>query len=177
MHASAVNLVIIDRMITEFHQKTISAIVAAVITTVGIALCYVIWQWHSDWQIAHQPLAVQEDQSDREAEILVASLPDTHLFGKSLTAGNVPISNLQFRVTGIAKVDHPTGKNVSKVYISVAGQPSKIYEIGDTLPYGVKVYDITDDTVILENDGHLEKLPLPRSSLEFKPPYDPKEHP
>jgi hypothetical protein len=66
------------------------------------------------------------------------------------------------------KVEHELNGSISKAYISISGQPGKIYQIGDNLPYGVKVYDITPDTVILENDGHLEKLPLPREKLLFK---------
>lgn len=159
----------------EFHQKTILGLVVATAATLVLSLFYVLWLWYGDWLIAYQTLPQAADQSNHETQNLIASLPNAHLFGQSLT-GNVPISNLQFKITGIAKVDHPTENNTSKVYISVSGQPSRIYEVGDTLPYGVKVYDITDDTVILENDGHLEKLPLQRAPLEFKPAYDPKEH-
>jgi hypothetical protein len=51
----------------------------------------------------------------------------------------------------------------------MSGQPSKIYQVGDSLPYGVKVHEITHDAVILENGGHLEKLPMTREKLKFKP--------
>ena len=64
---------------------------------------------------------------------------------------------------------------VSKAYISIDGQPSKIYQVGESLPSGVKVYDITPNEVVLENDGNLEKLPLPREQLKFKPKLEEHE--
>ena len=72
-------------------------------------------------------------------------------------------------ITGIVKsMDDGKGK-ASKVYISLAGKPSKIYQLGDTLPYGVRIYQITADTIIFDNDGRLEKLSLTRDKLVFKP--------
>jgi len=92
------------------------------------------------------------------------------LFGNTYSKnGDVPISDLELRVTGIVKVENETVGSASKAYISISGQPSKIFQVGDSLPYGVKVHDISFDAVILENGGHLEKLPLPRETLEFKP--------
>ncbi len=91
-----------------------------------------------------------------------------HLFGMSAT-GDMPITNLELRVTGIAREADAQSENVSRAYISIAGGVSKIYQVGDSLPDGVKIYDITSDTVILENSGKLEKLPMPRQKLQFKP--------
>ena len=103
---------------------------------------------------------------------MIASIPDEHLFGKAFSkSGDVPITNLQLRVTGIVKVQDEENGSYSKAYISISGQPSKIYQVGDSLPYGVKVYAISHDTVILENGGRLEKLPLPREKLVFKPQH------
>lgn len=135
----------------------------------AITLFSSIWQWHSDWVLIHEPAPVASVQTD-PTTAMINSLPNAHLFGEAFNkTSGMPITNLQLRVTGIVKVNKENGDNVSKAYISISGQPTKIYEIGDPLPYGVKVYSITDDAVILENDGHLEKLPLPREKLEFKP--------
>lgn len=130
-----------------------------------------ISQWAADWQLTRanldisQPIAAQ----DANAE-LISAIPNHHLFGHNLAAnGEVPISSLELRVTGIVKVDSKENENNSKAYISISGAPSKIYQVGDSLPDGVKVYDITADAIILENGGHLEKLPLPRDRLRFKP--------
>lgn len=132
---------------------------------------YASSQWHADWLLTHEPShATTITQQDQTAS-LIAAIPDRHLFGKAFSGNgdDAPISSLQFKVTGIVKVANGDKLDISKAYISVDDKPAKIYEVGDSLPYGVTVYDIASDAVILENNGHLEKLPLPRSQLEFKP--------
>lgn len=136
----------------------------------GLALCCALmlssWQWYADWRLVQQKLApINVTHHDDNSQNLIASLPNTHIFGKPVSAGSVPLSSLQFKVSGIVKTD--VSKD-SKVYISLAGGESKIFHVGDKLPYGVKVYEITPDSVILENDGHLEKLTLTREKLQFK---------
>lgn len=149
------------------YGTIVSAILAGL---TALTLIAAVIQWHADWQLAHaKPAITRQDNTPAAAE-LVASIPSEHLFGKSFDeGGDMPISNLQLKVTGIMKFTDDQGNDQSKATISIAGEASKIYQKGDTLPYGVKVYNITDEAVVLENDGHLEKLPLPRESLQFKP--------
>lgn len=151
------------------NRHTVLAICASLMLLVGITLSYALWQWHRDWLLAHQetitvsPLATIDETAE-----MIAAIPSYHLFGQSFSNGTVPITNLQLRVTGIVKSFHEANGG-SKAYISISGQPGKIFQVGDNLPYGVKVYEITPDTVILQNDGRLEKLPLPREKIKFKP--------
>lgn len=135
----------------------------------GMTAIYTGWQWYQDWKIAHQLIIEKPSlKMTDESATIINALPKAHLFGQAFSKGQVPTSNLQLRVTGIVKANQEGAGIFSKAYISIAGQPSKIYQIGDDLPYGVKVYDITSNMVILQNDGRLEKLPLPREPLEFK---------
>lgn len=132
----------------------------------SITLIYVCWQWYDDFQLAHTHQTSITLPTTTEAATLITNLPNTHLFGKGMAG--LPITSLHLLVTGIVKVgDEPNAS--SKAYISISGQPSKIYHVGDELPGGVHVYSISNDTIILENDGELEKLPLPRQPLQFKP--------
>lgn len=151
------------------QQRTVG-LCAGLAVLVGITFLYATKQWYSDWVLAHQQPPAAVGLATDETATLIAGLPDSHLFGQDLTdTGNMPISSLQLKVTGIVKVENEQGRNVSKVYISSGGGATKIYQVGDIMPSGVKVYDISADAVILENDGKLEKLPLPREPLEFKP--------
>lgn len=135
-----------------------------------LTLIFSLQQWYADWVIAHASKTSAYISTKNETAEMIAAIPDEHLFGQNLTeSGNAPISNLGLKVTGIVKIDEPNAQSVSKVYISISGKPSKIFRVGDELADGVKVYDITSDTVILDNDGHIEKLPLPREGLTFKP--------
>lgn len=153
-------------------QRTTLGILAGLALLVLATFCLTIWQWRSDWALSHQNMPAVLAPSNGMGNV-ITTLPKNHLFGQSL-AGEMPISSLQLRVTGIAKVENEHGSS-SKAYISIADQPSKIYQVGDDLPYGVKIYAITPDTVILTRDGELEKLPLPREKLEFKAHEDPSD--
>ena len=160
-------------MILNFQlpQRSIPIIGGALALTVGFLCFYSIWRWQSDWTLAHQTVTSNAKlNTTDETSLMIAAIPDNHLFGMAFDhSGDVPVTDLQLRVTGIVKVnDEQQKESVSKVYISSSGQPGKIYQVGDTLPYGVKIYEITGDAVILENSGRLEKLPLPREPLPFK---------
>ncbi|EKD71207.1 MAG: hypothetical protein ACD_46C00246G0006 [uncultured bacterium] len=164
----------IDFKQIQLTERTMLSMIVLLSVSTLIMFFYASWQWRNDWIIAHQEIVNTSLSTIDDTQEMIASIPKAHLFGQSFTNGEVPISSLQLRVTGIVKIDPEQEDNKSKAYISIQGQPSKIYEKGDDLPYGVKVYDITSDAVILENNGHLEKLPLPREKLEFKP-FQPKE--
>lgn len=99
--------------------------------------------------------------------LLIADIPTWHLFGNAAAMDNsdLPITSLQLHLIG---VDKTAPEKFSHVIISEAGQPGKVYQVGDHISSDVIVYAITIDGVILENNGHLEKLPLQRATLEFQ---------
>lgn len=134
--------------------------------TVGLGLN----AWVGDWQRIHHPPITAIIPHENLA-ILPKQIADNHLFGQTLTAdGDVPVTNLDCRVTGITKVFNEHGDDVSRATIAIAGAADKMYQVGDALPDGVKIVSIEPNAVILENDGRLEKLPLPRTHLDFQPP-------
>lgn len=153
--------------ISSYYWFIFCALMSALI---AMTLTFDIRQWHHDWLLTHThfsnkaAIATKNDEKD-----LLEYLSKTHLFGQSLSKGNLPMTNLQLHLTGIINLEHQTNHLASKALIAIANQPSKIYKIGDKLPYGVKIYDIIADTVILENNGHFEKISLPREKLVFKP--------
>lgn len=152
----------------QINQRYLVGATAALGILLTVTLLYVLTSWIQDWRLAHQAVVSNLKLDSGANAQLIADIPNQHLFGLSPT-GDMPITNLELRVTGIAREADAQRDNTSKAYISIAGGPSKIYQVGDNLPDGVKVYDITPDTVILENGGKLEKLPLPREKLQFKP--------
>ncbi|HEU5281373.1 MAG TPA: type II secretion system protein N [Gammaproteobacteria bacterium] len=125
--------------------------------------------WVSDWALIHQAPMVAAIPHEN-SNTLQKHIADAHLFGRNLSAdGDVPVTNLDCRVTGITKIFNEHGSDVSHATISIAGAPDKRYQVGDALPDGVKIVGIESNAVILENDGRLEKLPLPRTTLVFQP--------
>lgn len=151
-------------------QRAINAIYGGIVVIIGLTFIACLAQWREDWKITHQP-APPVQHIENKMTKMIAAIPGNHLFGKS-AGGKIPISSLELRVTGIVKVEDEQGNEVSKAYIAQSGQPAKIYQVGDTVTGGVKIHSITADTVILDNGGELEKLPLPREPLVFKPRDD-----
>jgi type II secretory pathway component PulC len=103
-----------------------------------------------------------------ESLVLIKQIPNWHLFGSPPLAAyltTLPITSLQLHLVGIVQA---VSANRSRAIISIAGQPGKIYQPGDTLVAGVKINRIAADNVTLENGGRLEKLPLARPPLLFQ---------
>jgi hypothetical protein len=151
-------------------QRAINAIYGGIALIIGMTFIGCLAQWRDDWKLTHQPNTSTE-QFGNKTMSMIAAIPGDHLFGKS-AGGKIPISSLELRVTGIVKVEDEHGNEVSKAYISQAGQAAKIYQIGDNITDNVKIHSISADTIILDNGGELEKLPLPREPLVFKPRDD-----
>lgn len=121
--------------------------------------------WHRDYLLAHTPTTKIAQPASNQMIALIMQLPDQHLFGVSGQSADLPITSLQLHLVGIVKADTASA---SRAIISEAGQPGKIYQTGDNLTAGVRIKTITADGVILENGGHMEKLPLSRPPLTFQ---------
>jgi type II secretory pathway component PulC len=126
-----------------------------------------LYTWHADAVIMHDQLATTAsglDVADAEAA-LIARLPQQHIFGAADDSDFLPITSLQLHLTGIIK---DSSDQTSKIIVSEAGQPGKVYSVGDMLTSGIKIYSINEDGVVLEHSGRLEKLPLTRMRLQFQ---------
>lgn len=141
-----------------------------------ITLVYVISQWHRDFYLTRTiTTAVPILASNDDTTEMINAIPEAHLFGHS--ASNLPVTSLGIRLMGISQVettenaqeDNTTANNNSHALISTSDNPAKSYRIGDKLPNGIKIHEIHANYIILNNDGRLEKLPLQRAPLEFKP--------
>jgi type II secretory pathway component PulC len=127
-----------------------------------------LFNWHADYVLDSMPVATVSAESAASAEAtLIAALPSQHIFGWQSNEDTdfLPITNLQLHLTGVLK---DANDNSSQVIISEAGQPGKIYGVGDVLTDGIKIYGISDDGIVLEHGGRLEKLPLDRPRLQFQ---------
>ena len=143
---------------------------AAVCLLLLVTLIKMPLTWYADNKLSKVPVVATIDLPVLQVQSsdLIQQIPSWHLFGNAAKPADtsfLPITSLQLRLIGIVQA-YP--ENKSSVIISEAGQPGKVYLVGDMLPVGVKVDAITGDGVILENAGHLEKLPLQRQSLSFQ---------
>jgi general secretion pathway protein C len=122
------------------------------------------------WLASASPAQSAQSASRSGAHKVLPDIASWHLFGSrppAIAAGqvaNLPATTLQLTLSGLFK---DTRTQQSKALISAPGHPSKAYGVGDALPSGATVYQILDDGVILERNGHLEKLTLPIQPLKF----------
>lgn len=152
---------------TLWGRRTALGVVVLMGVLILVTLIEIPFAWQKEEQMA-QPAAVNFT-SNNQLLTELAKLPEQHLFGQyGLTTQTslLPVTSLQIKLIGII---HAIPAEFSRVIISEAQQPGKIYQVGDILPSsGVKIYAITQQGVILNNGGRLEKLPLQRSALQFQ---------
>jgi general secretion pathway protein C len=97
----------------------------------------------------------------------IASITNAHLFGtandpaKSANATDAPQTSMALVLTGII-----AGRNPSAGF-AILGEnatAAKVHAVGDNVPGGAKLHSVYSDRVLLDRNGHLESLSLPRQS-------------
>jgi type II secretory pathway component PulC len=157
--------IIAPLLTTEWSRRSGLIAIAVFSLFLCITLVKIPLAWHSDYVLAHTQTITKTTQPFADQTMaFILQLPNQHLFGASETT-HLPITSLQLHLVGIIQAD---SENASRVIISEANQPGKIYQIGDSLLSGVRIKAITANSVILENGGHIEKLPLSRPPLTFE---------
>ena len=133
----------------------------------------------SSWAALHlasfspTELAALSQQVNSESE-LPQFLPKAHLFGFNPPASGatLAITNAPLRLTGLitggTEAEGSLGPSPAKAIVSSEGGIGKLYQEGDLLPGGLRLTTIKADGLILDDDGHLEFLPLQRPHLEEK---------
>ncbi|MCD6039388.1 MAG: hypothetical protein K0S27_788 [Gammaproteobacteria bacterium] len=151
---------------TKWGQRSGLAAVAIFSLCSFITLVEIPIIWHGDYVLAHAQTTIKSFPSlTNHIGELIMQIPDRHLFGMSgKRAAGLPITSLELRLVGVVQGN---SESASRAMISEASRAAKIYHVGDSLTPGVYIKAITPDSVILENDNHIEKLPLLRPPLRF----------
>jgi len=96
----------------------------------------------------------------------VAAIVNAHVFGISPVQArspedpaNAPQTSMPLVLTGIIAADDPEN---GLAILGQSAQAAKVYAVGDNVPGGAKLHSVFSDRVVLERDGHLESLALPR---------------
>jgi general secretion pathway protein C len=115
-------------------------------------------------------LNVSSKVQDKRHEDSVASLLNSSLFGvyvpNDLTDDNIKKSMLNVTLSGILLGNT---KEESQVIIRSASGEDNTYKTGDKIPGGAIIKRIMPEGVLLEHDGVLESLSLPKDDLKFEP--------
>ncbi|MBX5460260.1 MAG: type II secretion system protein GspC [Steroidobacteraceae bacterium] len=96
----------------------------------------------------------------------VAAIANSGLFGAAkpaavANAADAPRTSIPLVLTGIIAANDP------RQGLAILGEnaaSTKVYAVGDTVPGGVKLHSVLNDKVILDRNGTLESLTLPRQS-------------
>jgi general secretion pathway protein C len=110
-----------------------------------------------------EPVVTGQPVRSRNSGVNVQSVVAAHLFGvaaresKALDPSNAPRSANLLLAGTIATQDPKHGVAI----ISDGGAPSKVYSVGDNVA-GASLYSVYLDHVILDRNGALETLTLPR---------------
>jgi len=112
----------------------------------------------------------------RQAPVDIAAITNSHLFGVApAPAGsgdaNAPQTNMPLVLTGVIAANDPRD-GLAILGPSVAA--TKVYAVGDDIPGGARLHGVLSDRVLLERNGRIEALALPRqpsgAGLSAPPP-------
>jgi general secretion pathway protein C len=93
----------------------------------------------------------------------LATITNSHLFGTApiakQDAANAPATSIPLVLTGIIAGNDPQN---GLAILGPTPQATKVYAVGDTIAGGPKLHSVYSDRVVIDRDGQLESLALPR---------------
>ena len=108
-------------------------------------------------------------KEDSSQYILTSSLFGVYV-PDNMNEASVKKSMLNVTLVGILLADKLED---SQVIIGSASGEQRTYKIGDAIPGGAKIEKITAAGVLVEHNGGLESLSLPKNDLTFEPVAEP----
>jgi general secretion pathway protein C len=95
----------------------------------------------------------------------VAAITNAHLFGAAPAPksddANAPQTSMPLVLTGIIAGNDP--KNGLAI-LGASAQTAKVYAVGDSVPGGATLHSVYIERVVIERNGQLESLALPRQT-------------
>jgi general secretion pathway protein C len=104
-------------------------------------------------------------QAPQTARLNVAEIANGALFGnpkvQDANAADARPTNIPLVLTGVIAVQDPRN---GLAILGENAQAAKVYAVGDSVPGGVTLHSVYNDRVILDRNGSLESLALPRQN-------------
>src|SRR5256885_7645750 len=105
--------------------------------------------------VRHAPL--------RSRVLDLAAITSAHLFGAAPAlkqdGAAAPQTSMPLVLTGIIAGNDPQN---GLAILGQSAQTAKVYAVGDSVPGGAKLHSVYNDGVVIDRDGQLESLSLPR---------------
>src|SRR5437762_1670923 len=93
----------------------------------------------------------------------LAAITNAHLFGAAPAlkqeGADAPQTSMPLVLTGIIAGNDPQN---GLAILGQNAQTAKVYAVGDGVPGGAKLHSVYNDRVVIDRDGRLESLSLPR---------------
>src|SRR2546423_246635 len=93
----------------------------------------------------------------------LAAINRAHLFGAAPAlkqdGADAPQTSMPLVLTGIIAGNDPQN---GLAILGQSAQTAKVYAVGDSVPVGAKLHSVYNDRVVIDRDGQLESLSLPR---------------
>src|SRR5580698_8255339 len=95
--------------------------------------------------------------------IQLATIVNAHLFGSAAGSGadNAPNTTMPLILAGVIADKYP---KKGQAIIGANAASGKLYAVGAMIPGGARLHAIYADRVLIERNGALETLPLPRNT-------------
>src|SRR5271154_516104 len=144
--------------------KLVSAVIGALIV---LELARLAYSMYATPVKSPQPVVAPTHRTQRPP-LDIQSVVSAHLFGTAVVEpssqdpANAPQSSANLVLAGTIATQNPK-RGVA--IVSDGGAPSKVYSVGDRIG-GASLYSVYLDHVILDRNGALETLQLPRQLLE-----------
>jgi general secretion pathway protein C len=123
---------------------------------------------------AQSSVPVATQQPARRAD--VAAIANSHIFGAPAPpeqppqdAANAPQTSMPLVLTGIISNEDPQN---GLAILGESAASAKVYGVGDNLPGGAKLHSVYSDRVLLDRNGQLESLALPRQIVAGMMPIE-----
>ena len=101
----------------------------------------------------------------------VAAITNAHLFGAAPASrengANAPQTTMPLVLTGIIAGNDPQN---GLAILGQTAQTAKVFAVGDSVPGGAKLHSVYTDRVVIDRNGELESLVLPRQVAGSAPP-------
>jgi general secretion pathway protein C len=121
---------------------------------------------------APAPATIAAASRARRTPLDIAAITNSHLFGVAPTpaagnGANAPQTSMPLVLTGVMAANDPRD---GLAILGPSITATKVYAVGDNIPGGARLHAVLADHVLLERDGRLESLALPRQLAGSAPP-------
>ena len=91
----------------------------------------------------------------------LAAITNAHLFGSApqQDGANAPQTSMPLVLTGIIAGNDPQN---GLAILGPSAQAARVFAVGDAVPGGAKLHSVYSDRVVMDRNGQLESLALPR---------------